>query len=102
MKTIETTSARNDLLIAILAGVQIALILAWNSWPLRVKDVVIALIWAVVLGIAGTIAVLKHNGTIQVRQPSPEDTDRLLKRKGILMIITVVVAVIGLTWILMR
>jgi uncharacterized membrane protein len=100
MKAIEKTPFRNDLLIAIVAGIQIVLILAWTAWPLRIKDVITALVWAVILGVASTVAWLKRTGTIQVRTLSAEDAEHNDKRRTALMIATVITILLAWTWML--
>ena len=102
MKTIETTSLRSDIILAIIAALQLVGSLSMSSWPLRSIDVIFAMFWSLFLGIEGTIAVLKYRGTIQVREPSPEETLRTQKLKAIFLIGIVVVMATILTWSLRR
>jgi len=100
MKKIEETSLKHDLLWALFAAVELAMS-GLRSWPLRITDVVFVALWSVFLGVFGTLAVLKYNGTIQVREPSPESIASTQKYKALFMLVVVVAVALFLGLCLM-
>jgi hypothetical protein len=96
MKRIEETSPKNDLLMAIIAALELAITL--SSWPLGIRGVLFVVFWSVFLGIEGTIAVLKYKGTIQVREPSPESIVSSQRYKALFMMVVVAIVLLLLAW----
>ena len=55
------------------------------EWPLRVRDLVTAIVFSVLIGVAATTAVLKYQGVIQVQQASSADTNKLRMRQTVIL-----------------